>query len=148
MRQKTHNTKAKDIKRDWHLLDLKDQVLGRASTNIAAKLIGKSKPYFTQHLDCGDYIVAINAEKIRVTGRKKKQKMYYRHSGFPGGFKQTPFDQMMQKDPRKVIELAVRGMLPKNKLRDKRMRRLKVFIEEHHPYKNKIQNDLNIKKKS
>ncbi len=147
MKHKTHITKAKDIKRDWHLVDLKNQVLGRISTNIATKLIGKNKPFFTQHLDCGDYIVAINANDIRVTGRKKKQKMYYRHSGFPGGFKQTPFDRMMQKDPRKVIELAVRGMLPKNKLRDKRMRRLKVFNQEVHPYKNKFQNHPRVKAK-
>jgi len=148
MKQKTHTTKAKEIKREWHLVDLKDQVLGRISTNIAVKLIGKNKQYFTQHLDCGDYIVAINAGNIRVTGRKKKQKMYYRHSGFPGGFKQIPFDKMMQKDPRKVIELAVRGMLPKNKLRDKRMRRLKVFNQELHPYKDKFKNRQQVKEKS
>ncbi len=138
MNNKTHSTRLKDIERNWHLLDLKSQILGRVSTDIAIKLIGKNKTYYTPHLDCGDYIVAINAEKIKVSGKKSKDKMYYRHSGYPGGFKQFTFEQMMKKDPKKVIELAVRGMLPKNKLRDRRMRRLKVFIDEKHPYEDKF----------
>lgn len=136
MNQKTYSPKAKEIKRSWHYIDLKDQVLGRAATRIAAWLIGKNKPYYASHLDCGDYVVAINAEKINVTGKKRKQKMYYRHSGYPGGFKQIPFERMMSKDARKVVELAVRGMLPKNKLRDRSMRRLKIFTDEKHPYEN------------
>lgn len=137
---KTHSTKASEIKREWHLIDLKNQVLGRTATNIATLLIGKSKPYFVQHLDCGDYVVVVNAEKVKVTGKKYKQKMYYRHSGYPGGFKQTTYEQMMDKNPEKIIELAVKGMLPKNKLRDKRMRRMKVFRDHKHPYEDLIKN--------
>jgi large subunit ribosomal protein L13 len=146
MNQKTYSPKAKDIKRNWHYIDLKSQVLGRAATKIASLLIGKDKPYFVPHLDCGDYVVAVNADKISVTGKKRKQKMYYRHSGYPGGFKQIPFERMMAKDSRKVIELAVRGMLPKNKLRDRRMRRLKVFLNEKHPYDDKFHKEDKVSK--
>ena len=138
MNQKTYSPKASEIKRHWRSIDLNDQVLGRAATEIAVLLIGKEKPYFVPHLDCGDYVVAINAGKVKVTGKKRKQKIYYRHSGYPGGLKQIPFERMMEKDPAKVIELAVRGMLPKNKLRDRRMRRLKVFADDKHPYEDKF----------
>ncbi|MCH7952063.1 50S ribosomal protein L13 [Patescibacteria group bacterium] len=138
MNQKTYSPKASEIEHHWRSIDLNDQILGRAATEIAVLLIGKGKPYFVPHLDCGDYVVAINAGKIKVTGKKRKQKIYYRHSGYPGGFKQIPFERMMEKDPAKVIELAVRGMLPKNKLRDRRMRRLKVFADDKHPYEDKF----------
>ena len=138
MFQLTYSPKAKEIKRTWHLVDYTDQLLGRMATKIASFLIGKGKPYFTPHLDCGDYVVVVNAEKVKVSGKKSTQKIYYRHSGYPGGFKQIPFERQMEKDPRKVIELAVKGMLPKNKLRAVRLRRLKVFVGDQHPYQEKM----------
>jgi len=134
----TYSTKDKDIKREWHLFDARDKILGRLSTKIAELLIGKNKPYYTGHLDCGDWVVIINAGDVKVTGKKRKQKIYYRHSGYPGGLKALTFEQMMQKDPRKVIFHAVSGMLPKNKLRKERLKRLRVFVGEKHPYEEKI----------
>ena len=139
MNQKTYITKASDIKRDWHLVDLAQQVLGREASRIAQLLIGKEKPYFTPNLDCGDYVIVINAGKIRVTGKKMKQKLYSHHSGYPGGFRQFTLEEMMKRDTKRVIELAVRNMLPKNKLRDQRMKRLKIFIDNKHPYDKKVQ---------
>lgn len=138
MTQKTYSPRAVDIKRGWHLVDLKDKILGRAATQIAVWLIGKDKPYYMPNLDCGDYVVVTNADKVRVTGKKRKEKIYFSHSGYPGGFKQIRFDTLLKKDPSRVIELAVRGMLPKNKLRDRRLRRLKVFTDAAHPYADKF----------
>lgn len=135
---RTKATKASEIKRSWHLIDAKDQILGRLATKIARLLMGKDKPYFVNYLDCGDYIVVTNVAKIRVTGKKAKQKIYYRHSGYPGGFREINFAKQMEKDPRKIIRHAVAGMLPKNKLKDKRLARLKIFIDEKHPYKDKL----------
>ena len=135
---KTYATKKTDIKRTWHLVDLKGKILGRQASRIAQLLMGKKKPYFAPYLDCGDYVVAINAGKVAVTGRKLKQKKYQRHSGYPGGFKELTLKQMMVKDPRKVVELAVKGMLPKNKLQKPRLRRLKVAVDEKHPYRDKF----------
>ncbi|MFC1727555.1 50S ribosomal protein L13 [Patescibacteria group bacterium] len=135
---KTKTTKAAEIERNWNLFDAEDQVLGRLATKIAALLIGKNKPYFVPHLDCGDYVVVINAKKIKITGNKAKQKIYYRHSGFPGGFKETSFEMQMDKDPRKVIYHAVSGMLPKNKLRKTRLGRMKVFSAEKHSFGDKF----------
>jgi large subunit ribosomal protein L13 len=105
---KTYSTKPKDIKREWHLVDVKGKVLGRVATQIAQLLIGKHKPYFTPHLDCGDYVVVVNAAQVKVTGKKKKKKVYYWHTGYPGGLKSLTFEQLMQKDPRKIIWYAVR----------------------------------------
>ena len=135
---KTYITKLKDIKRTWHIVDLKGKILGREASKIAQLLIGKKKVYYTAHLDCGDYVVVINASRVRVSGRKAKQKIYYRHSGYPGGLKEVSFEQQMDKDSRKIIEWAVKNMLPKNKLRDKRMKRLKVFGDEKHSYGDKF----------
>ena len=135
---KTYSTKAEDIKRQWYLVDAQRQILGRLSTKIAKLLLGKNKPYFTGHLDCGDWVVVINAGKVRVTGKKRKQKIYYRHSGYPGGLKALTFEKMMQKDPRKVVNHAVSCMLPKNKLKKQRMKRLRVFIGKEHPYEKKF----------
>ncbi|NMC35595.1 50S ribosomal protein L13 [Candidatus Beckwithbacteria bacterium] len=135
----TTATKKTDIKRTWHVIDLKHQVLGRASTQIAELLIGKHKSCFNAHVDCGDYVVAINAAKVEVTGRKAKQKMYYSHSGFPGGFKEVNYTQQMVKDPRKIIEHAISGMLPKNKLKKDRMKRLRIFVDDKHPYADKLE---------
>ncbi len=135
---KTYSTTPKDIKRAWHLVDVKDKVLGRICTDIAQKLIGKTKPYFVTHLDCGDYVVVINSDKVQVTGRKPKQKIYYRHSNYPSGLKQITFEEQLKKDSRKIIVSALKNMLPKNKLRDKRLTRLKVFKDDKHIYSDKF----------
>jgi large subunit ribosomal protein L13 len=138
---KTHVTKASEIKREWHLIDFKDQNLGRTASFIAELLIGKHKANYAPNLDAGDYVVVVNAEKLSVTGKKRSDKMYRRHSGYPGGFKEYTLDQVMVKDPRKVIKLAVSGMLPKNKLRDPRLKRLKIFTGQEHPYEKLIRTD-------
>lgn len=135
---KTRVTKASDITRSWHLIDAKDQVLGRLSTRIANWLIGKDKPYFIPHLDCGDHVVVTNAALVRLTGQKIDQKKYYRHSGYPGGFREVTLKEQMGKDPRQVIRRAVTNMLPKNKLRDKRLARLKIFVDEKHLFEDKF----------
>lgn len=131
-------TKAKEIKRAWHLIDLSDRILGRASTEMASLLIGKHKADLSSHLDSGDYVVAINSDKIKVTGKKLSQKMYYTHSGFPGNLKETTLQEKLTKDSREVIEHAVKGMLPKNKLQDVRLGRLKVFKDANHTYQAQI----------
>lgn len=141
---RTKATKASEIKRSWHLVDARDQILGRLSSRIARLLMGKDKPYFVNYLDCGDYAVVTNAAKVKVTGRKAKQKIYYRHSGYPGGFREISFAKQMEDDPRKVIRHAVTGMLPKNKLRDKRLARLKIFVDEKHPYEDKLKTQFDI----
>lgn len=118
----------------WHVIDLKDQTLGRVSTQIAKLLMGKDKPTFTPNIDDGDYVIVLNSDGLKFTGNKIANKMYYRHSGYGGGFKELNLEAMMKKDSRKVIEASVRGMLPKNKLQDPRMARLKIFKNETHPY--------------
>jgi len=135
---KTYTTKITDIKRKWHLLDANNQVLGRLSTKIALLLMGKHKVYFSPHLDCGDWVVVVHADKIVVTGRKEKQKMYRWHTGYPKGFRQLSFKQMMDKNPEKIIRHAVSGMLPINKLRDKRLARLKIFAGPKHTFEDKF----------
>lgn len=132
------STKASQIKRDWHLLDAKDKILGRLATQIAQLLMGKGKPYFVRHLDCGDYVVVTNVQEVKVTGKKEKQKMYFRHSGYPGGFRQESLGEWRKEKPEKIIFHAVRGMLPQNKLRDQMLKRLKVFTGEKHPYQEKF----------
>lgn len=138
---KTYVTKLAEIKRGWHLIDVKDKILGRVAVEIANKLMGKNKPVFTPQLDCGDYVVAVNAAGIKVSGRKVTQKVYFRHSGYPGGERSRTFAEQLQRDPRKILEEAVKGMLPKNKLRDRRMRRLKVFAGEEHKYHDKLKTE-------
>jgi len=135
---KTYATKLKDIERRWHLVDLKDKILGRQATKIAALLRGKSKPYFTPSLDCGDYVVAVNARKVKLTGKKEDQKVYRRYSNYPSGLREVSYRRMMEKRPEEVIRHAVRGMLPKNKLRSKMIKRLYVFPEEKHQYGDKL----------
>jgi large subunit ribosomal protein L13 len=141
---KTYQPKHKDIKRNWHMIDAKDEILGRMSTQIVKLLMGKHKPIYSDHMDMGDYVVVLNAQKVKVTGKKRKQKVYQKHSGYPGGFKEISFEKMITEHPERVIELAVSRMLPGNRLRDKRMRRLKVFAGADHSYKNKFED---IKKK-
>lgn len=134
----TYSTKQSDIHRAWHLIDAKDQVLGRLATQVAVKLIGKHKPYFTSHLDCGDYVVIINSDLVAVTGRKKEQKSYYGHSNYPGGFKSITIGEQLKKDSRVALKLTISKMLPKNKLRDPRIARLKIFKDDQHPYQDKF----------
>jgi len=131
---KTTTLKPTDIIRNWHLIDLDGQILGRAAVKIAILLMGKGKTLTGAHLDQGDYVVAINSDKIKVTGKKLTDKKYYSHSGFPGGFKMITLEQLLAKDSRKVIEKAVKGMLPKNKHQQDRQRRLKLFANAKHPY--------------
>ncbi len=135
---KTYQPKHKDIKRDWHLIDAKGKVLGRLATDIARLLMGKHKSSYSTHMDMGDCVVIVNAKEVELTGRKKDQKVYYRHSGYPGGLKEIKFKKMMENHPERVIQLAVNGMLPKNRLHDKRMVRLKVFADSKHPYKDRL----------
>ncbi len=134
----TRPTKASDIKRDWHKVDIRGKVLGRISTEIANLLMGKSKPYFVRNLDCGDYVVVVNAQEVAVTGRKEKEKKYYRHSGYPGGFKVETLNKLRARKPQDLIIHAVRGMLPQNRLRDRMLERLLVFSGEEHPYGDKF----------
>ena len=131
---KTYSTKASDIQRQWHVLDASGKVLGKIATEAAGLLMGKHKPIFSPNLDTGDFVVIINAEKIQVTGKKVGQKQYYRHSGYPGGLKTINLEKMLQTNPTQVIEHAVRGMLPPNRLRAGRMKKLKVYVGEAHPH--------------
>ena len=129
---KTYSAKPSEITRRWILIDAADAPLGRISTVIATYVTGKNKPLYTPHIDCGDYVVVINASKLVVTGNKLKDKMYYRYSGFPGGMREMTLEQKIEKDPTDVITLAVKGMLPKNKLVPERLARLRVFAGEEH----------------
>ena len=131
---KTFSAKPYEVKRDWFVIDASNQVLGRLAVEIARRLRGKHKPEFTPHVDTGDYIVVINAEKIRVTGRKAEQKMYYRHSQYPGSLKTTSFTKLQKKFPTRIIEKAVKGMLPKGPLGSAMYRKLKVYAGEQHPH--------------
>ena len=131
---KTFSAKTHEVKRDWYVIDASDKVLGRLATEIARRLRGKHKAEYTPHVDTGDYIVVTNAEKVTVTGRKFKEKMYYHHTGHPGGIKSTSFDKMQAKNPTRIIELAVKGMLPKNPLGREMYRKLKVYVGSDHPH--------------
>ena len=135
---KTYSTRASDIKREWHIIDASGKVLGRVATQVASLLMGKHKPIFCRHLDVGDFVVVINAEKIQVTGNKAKQKLYYRHSGYPGGFKSISLERMMQTHPTRVIEHAVKGMLPHTRLAAGMMKRLRIHVGTAHPYQGQI----------
>lgn len=135
---KTTTLKPTDIAHKWHLIDLDDQVLGRVAVKIAGLLMGKGKALTGRHLDNGDFVVAINSEKFKVTGNKMTDKMYYSHSGFAGGFKELSLADLKAKDSRKVIEKAVKGMLPKDKFQQTRLRRLKLFSGAEHPYANEL----------
>ena len=134
----TRATSQKDIIRDWHVVDVKGKTLGRVATQIAVMLMGKKKPYFVRNLDCGDHVVVINAKEVTVTGNKEKDKKYYRHSGYPGGFKSETLSELRARKPEEIIKEAVKGMLPQNKLRDRMLKRLHVFKEETHTYQDKF----------
>jgi large subunit ribosomal protein L13 len=131
---RTYIPKAADIQRQWYVVDATGQTLGRLATRIAEVVRGKRKPYFTPHLDTGDFVVVVNAEKVRVTGRKLDDKMYYRHSGFIGGLKATNLRTLLARKPERVIEYAVKGMLPKNKLGRQLLGKVKVYRGPNHPH--------------
>lgn len=131
---KTYVTKAGDVEQKWYVVDAEGQTLGRLSTQIATILRGKHKPVFSPSVDCGDYVVVVNAEKIQVTGRRMDQKMYYRHSGYHGGLTEINLRDQLQKYPNRVIEAAVKGMLPKNRLGRKMIKKLKVYAGPEHPH--------------
>ena len=131
---KTFTAKPETVKRDWFVVDAAGLTLGRLATEIATRLRGKHKPEYTPHVDTGDYIVVINAEQVRVTGAKATDKMYYHHSGFPGGIKSINFEKLIAKVPERVIEIAVKGMLPKNPLGRDMYRKLKVYKGANHPH--------------
>ncbi len=135
---RTYQPKANEVKRDWHLIDAKGQILGRMASGIVKFLMGKHKVTYAPHMDAGDYVVVINADKVEVSGKKEKQKVYYRHSGYPGGFKEVAYSKLKREQPAKIIQLAIKRMLPSNRLRDKRMARLKVVVGEKNPYADKF----------
>jgi large subunit ribosomal protein L13 len=134
MRIKTYTPKPEDIQREWLVVDAKDQTLGRLASQIAHLLRGKHKPMFSPHMDVGDYVIVINCDKVRVTGRKLDQKNYYWHSGYPGGLRSRSLREQMDKYPERVIEAAVRGMLPKNKLGRQMIKKMKVYKGDSHPH--------------
>lgn len=131
---KTISAKGHEVKRDWLIVDASDKVLGRLATEIARRLRGKHKAEYTPHVDTGDYIIVTNAEKVVVTGRKFKEKMYHHHTGFPGGIKSVNFEKLQAKNPVRIIEIAVKGMLPKNPLGREMYRKLKVYAGSEHPH--------------
>lgn len=136
--KQTKSTKIKDVKREWVLFDVKDQILGRIASDIALVLMGKNKPNFVRNLDLGDYVVVTNAKDIKVTGNKESLKKYYRHSGYPGGFRMETYKELMTRKPEEVIRHAVAGMLPQNKLKAKMLKRLYVFKEAEHTFADKF----------
>lgn len=138
MKNQTYHPSQKEIKREWHFFDAKNEILGRLATKISRLLIGKHKPSYSPHMDSGDYVVVVNALKVKVTGNKREQKVYRRHSGYPGGFKEVRFEEMLKKQPGRIIKHAVSGMLPDNRLKQERMKRLKVFPGEEHLYQDKF----------
>lgn len=131
---RTWSPKASEIERHWHVVDADGQILGRLATQVATLLRGKHKPTFTPHMDNGDFVVVVNAEKIRVTGKKPEQKMYYRYSGYPGGLKETSYRLLQQRHPDRIIKFAVKGMLPKNRLGRKLMKKLHIYAGPRHPH--------------
>ena len=138
----TFSAKKKEIERSWFLVDAENKVLGRLAAKIATVLRGKHKPVFTPHVDTGDFVVVINADKIHLTGTKLDKKMYYRHSGYPGGIKATSAGEMLDKKPEAIIQHAVRGMLPKNKLGRQQLKKLKVYAGTAHPHESQVPKEL------
>ena len=131
---KTYSAKKETVKRNWYLVDATDKTLGRISTEIANRLRGKHKAEYTPHVDTGDYIVVVNAEKVKVSGNKTTDKMYYHHTGYPGGIKSISFDKLIDKAPERALESAVKGMMPKNKLSRAMLAKLKVYAGNEHPH--------------
>jgi large subunit ribosomal protein L13 len=139
---RTFTEKKEEIAREWYVVDAEGQTLGRLASRIAPILKGKHKPTYTPHLDCGDFVIIVNAEKVRVTGRKLDQKLYYHHSGYPGGLKSISLRDQLEKYPERVLEAAVRGMLPKNKLGRRMIKKLKVYAGDSHPHEAQLPKPL------
>ncbi|MGW8269014.1 MAG: 50S ribosomal protein L13 [Burkholderiales bacterium] len=131
---KTYTAKASEVRHGWYVVDAQGKVLGRLATRIAQRLRGKHRPEYTPHVDTGDYIVVVNADKLRVTGKKAQQKKYYRHTGFPGGIRETTFAVLHAKHPDRVLQKAVKGMLPKGPLGSAMLKKLKIYAGEGHPH--------------
>ena len=131
---RTYSPKPGDIQRHWHVIDAQDVVLGRLASQAATLLRGKHKPIYAPHVDTGDFVIVINADKVHLSGNKKTQKLAYRHSGYPGGLRSMRYEELMAKSPAKVVEKAVRGMLPKNTLGRKMLTKLKVYAGDQHPH--------------
>jgi large subunit ribosomal protein L13 len=138
----TISAKKSEVERDWFVVDADNKVLGRLAAKIASILRGKHKPIFTPHVDTGDFVVVINAEKIHLTGTKRDNKMYYRHSGYPGGIKSTSAGELLEKKPEAVIQHAVKGMLPKNTLGRQQLKKLKVYAGTDHPHESQMPKEL------
>lgn len=134
MKIKTYTPKPDDIQREWFVVDAKDQTLGRLATQIAQILRGKHKPIFSPHVDVGDFVIVLNCDKIRVTGRKLDEKVYYRHSGYPGGIRGVTLREQLARHPERVVQAAVRGMLPKNRLGRQMIKKMKIYAGDTHPH--------------
>jgi large subunit ribosomal protein L13 len=145
---KTYSTKAGDVERKWHVFDASGQTLGKLATQVAMLLMGKHKPYYVPHLDTGDYVIVLNASKVKVTGNKPKAKMYYRHSGYPGGLTSVSFEKMIATHPERVIEHAVKGMLPHNRLGRAMYKKLKVYEGNSHPHEAQVRGSSEAKEGS
>ena len=139
---KTYIAKKEEIKRKWYVVDADNKILGRLATKVADTLRGKKKTIFTPYVDTGDFVVVVNAGKVKLTGKKAESKLYIRHSGYPGGLKEEEFEHMMKTKPEKVVEKAVRGMIPKTKLGNKIFKKLKVYKGATHPHKNQKPEEL------
>jgi large subunit ribosomal protein L13 len=135
---KTYSTKAKDVERQWHVIDASGKILGKLATQVANLLMGKHKPTFVPYLDTGDFVIVLNATKVKVTGKKPKQKTYYHHTGYPGGIKAETYEELMANHPTRVIEHAVRGMLPHNRLGRAMFKKLKVYAGDSHPHQAQV----------
>jgi large subunit ribosomal protein L13 len=131
---RTYSPKPGDIERQWHVIDAADVVLGRLATHVATLLRGKHKPTFAPHVDAGDFVIVVNAGKVALTGNKRRDKIHYRHSGYPGGLKEISYEQLLAKRPAQAVELAVKGMLPHNRLSRKVIKKLKVYAGPDHPH--------------
>lgn len=140
---KTYHPTQKEVKRNWNLVDAKGEILGRLASKVAQLLVGKGKTTYSPHMDSGDYVVVINAEKIEVTGKKKTQKLYRSHSGYPGGFKEVSFAKMSLEKPEEIIKHAVMGMLPDNRLKKDRLTRLKIVKGDKNPFEDKFEKKAN-----
>jgi large subunit ribosomal protein L13 len=141
---KTYSARNETVEHNWYVIDATGQTLGRLASKLAFYLRGKHKAIYTPHVDTGDYMVVINAEKIKVTGNKAKDKMYYSHSGFPGGIKEISFEKLLDKQPIRILEIAVKGMLPKNPLGRAMLRKMKVYVGTEHPHAAQLPTNLDL----
>ncbi len=131
---KSYMARPREVERKWRLIDAEGQTLGRLATEIARLLRGKDKPQYTPHVDTGDFVVVVNAQKVAVTGRKAEQKVYYRHSGYPGGLKETSYEEMLERKPTEILRRAVKGMMPKTRLGRQQLKKLKIYAGPEHPH--------------